>query len=174
MKTHSSTPSHDMAAEPKATQPPQSHFNTPSLDWMAAQTPARPPPTNPYRTPTRSTSPPRGDTTSPMLLLVMGVDDDNHRPTPPEAPEEGTAKRSSVLCEDREMDLKVTSRAMGRRTTPLTKAITSNPIRTVTLATKFLPEFLQEMDDQMVLLGMGGGVGFQAYGLPPPGGPWHD
>ena len=45
---------------------------------------------------------------------------------------------------------------MGRRTTPLTQAMASNLVRTVTLATKFPPEFLLEMEDQTVMLGMGG------------------
>ncbi len=91
-----------------------------------------------------------------MLLSVTGVDDNNHRPPPPPAPDKGTAKRSSVSCDDGDLDLTVALRAAGRRTTPLTKAIASNLVRTVTLATKFPPEFLQEMEDQTVMLGIGG------------------
>ncbi len=94
MKLRSSTPSHDMAVEPKATQPPQPRSTTPLLDSAVELKPARPPPTNPYRTPTHSTSSPRGDTTSPNLLLITGVDDDDHCPTPPPAPDEGTARGS--------------------------------------------------------------------------------
>ncbi len=50
----------------------------------------------------------------------------------------------------------VALRATGRRTTLLARAIASNPVRTVTLATKFPPKFLQEMEDQTVMSGMGG------------------
>ena len=168
MKTRSSTPSHNTASEPKANQPPQSRSNTPSLVSAAELKLARPPSTNPYRTPTRSTSPPRGDTTSPTLLLVTAIDDDDHRPPPPPAPDEGTAKRLSVSRDDGDLGLTVASRATGPQTTPLTKAIAINPVRTFTLATKFPPEFLQEMEDQTVMSRMGGGVGFRAYGRPPP------
>jgi hypothetical protein len=67
-----------------------------------------------------------------------------------------TAKRSSVSCDNRDLELTVALRVMGRRTTPLTQAMASNLVRTVTLATKFPPEFLLEMEDQTVMLGMGG------------------
>jgi hypothetical protein len=52
----------------------------------------------------------------------------------------------------------VASRTTGRRFTPLIKAIASDPIRTVTMATKFPPEFLQELEEQTVMSGMGGGL----------------
>ena len=174
MKTRSSTPSHDTAAEPKANQPPQSRSNTPSLVLAAERNPARPPPTNPYRTPIRSTSPPRGDTTSPTLLSI----DDDHRPPPPPAPDEGTAKRLSVSRDDGDLGLTVASRETGRQTTPLTKDIANDPISTVKLATKFPPEFFQEMEDQTVMSGMGGELDSEHTGdrrreaseFPQPGG----
>ena len=45
--------------------------------------------------------------------------------------------------------------ATGRRVTPLANAIASNPVHTVAMATKFPPEFLQAVDKQTVMLGMG-------------------
>ena len=60
------------------------------------------------------------------------------------------------LSDDGDLDLLVALRVTGRRITPLTKAIACNPIRTVKLATKFSPDFLQEMEDQTVMSGMGG------------------
>jgi hypothetical protein len=54
------------------------------------------------------------------------------------------------------MELLVASHVMGRRIMPITQAIASNPIRTVTMATKFSPDFLQEMEEQTVMSGMGG------------------
>ncbi len=73
MKTRLSTPLHNTVATTKATQPPQPHYTTPSLDLAAGLKQAWPPPTNPYRSLTHSTSPPRGDLTSLMLLSVTGV-----------------------------------------------------------------------------------------------------
>ena len=70
---------------------------------------------------------------------------------PPPALDNGTAKQSLVLRDNGDLGLTVALRTTGRRTTPLTQAIASNPIRTVTLATKFPPEFLQEMEDQTVM-----------------------
>ena len=52
----------------------------------------------------------------------------------------------------------VVLQAMGRRVTPLAKAIASNPIYTVAMATmamKFPPEFLQAVEEQTVMSGMG-------------------
>ena len=144
MKTRLSTPSHNTAVEPKAIQPPQSRSTTPLLDLVVELKPARPPPTNPYHTPARSTPPLRGDTTSPTLLLVTGVDDDDHHPPPPPAPDKGTAKQRSVLCDDGNLWLTVALRATGRQTTPLTQAMASNPLRMVTLATKFLRNFYRK------------------------------
>ncbi len=70
------------------------------------------------------------------------------------------------------------SRATGRQTTPLTKDIANDPISTVELATKFPPEFLQEMEDQTVMSGMGGELDSEHTGnrrreaseFPQPGG----
>jgi hypothetical protein len=158
MKTRSSTPSHDTAAEPKASQPPQSRSNTPSLVLAAERNPARPPPKNPYRTPIRSTSPPRGDSTSPTLLSGTGVEVDDHRPPPPPAPDEGTSKRRSESRKVGDVEGMVVLRVTGRRVTPLANAIASDPIHTVemaTMATKFPPEFLQAVEEQTVMSGMG-------------------
>ena len=77
-----------------------------------------------------------------------------HPPLP--APDKGTTTQISVSHGKGDLGLTVASRAMGRQTTPLTQAIANDPIRTVTLATKFPPEFLQEMEDQTVMSGMGG------------------
>ena len=49
----------------------------------------------------------------------------------------------------------VVLRATGQRVTPLAKAIASNPIHTATMATKFPPEFLQAVEEQTVMSGMG-------------------
>ena len=118
MKTRSSTPSHDLAADADATPTPQPRFTTPSLDSAAGRKQARPPPANPYRTPTRSTSenarptsekdrhtsPPQGDATSPTLLSEMGVDDDDHRPPPPPAPDERKATRRSTSYDGEDVE----------------------------------------------------------------------
>ena len=45
--------------------------------------------------------------------------------------------------------------ARGRRVTPLANAIASDPIHTVVMTTKFPLEFLQAVDEQMVMSGMG-------------------
>ena len=92
MKTCSSTPSRDTAADKTAAPTPQPRSTTPLLDLAAGRKQARPPPANSYRTPNRSTPPPRGDSTSPTLLSDTGVDDDDHHPPPPPAPNEGTSK----------------------------------------------------------------------------------
>ena len=155
MKTRSFTPSHDTAADKPANPTPQPRSTTPSLDSAAGRKQARPPPVNPYRTPTRSTSPPRGDSTSPTLLSDTGVDDDDHRPPPPPAPDEGTAKQRSTSCEEGDVDEMVVLQATGRQVTPLANAIVSNPVHTVAMATKFPPEFLQAVDEQTVMSGMG-------------------
>ena len=129
MKTRSSTPSHDLAAEADATPTPQPCFTTPSLESAAGRKQARPPPTNPYRTPTRFTSenaqnrstseiartrsttsetarnasPTHGDTTSPSLLSDKGVDDVDHSPPPPPAPDEyRTTQRSTSYDGEKE------------------------------------------------------------------------
>ncbi len=49
----------------------------------------------------------------------------------------------------------VVLRATGRRVTPLAKAIASDPIHTAAMATKFPPEFLQAVEEQTVMSGMG-------------------
>ena len=49
----------------------------------------------------------------------------------------------------------VALRATGRQFTPLTKSIATDPIHMVKMATKFPPEFLQEMEEQTVMSGMG-------------------
>jgi hypothetical protein len=52
----------------------------------------------------------------------------------------------------------VVLQATGRRVTPLANAIASDPIHTVemaTMATKFPPEFLQAVEEQTVMSGMG-------------------
>ena len=85
----------------------------------------------------------------------MGVNDDDHRPLPLPAPDEGTVTRRSDLCEEGDVDGMVVLRATGQRVTPLAKAIASNPIHTATMATKFPPEFLQAVEEQTVMLGMG-------------------
>jgi len=219
MKTCSSTPSHDSAADANANPTPQPRFATPSLDLAAGRKQARPPPANPYRTPTRSTSeiarpisekdhhtsPPQGDATSPTLLSEKGVDDDDHRrppppspdeckatlrstsyegedvegvvyftetrvdgdgpsPTPPPAPDERTATRHSTSCDEGDVDRLGYFTARGRRVTPLAHAIARDPVhmgdtvRTVAMATKFPPEFLQAVDEQSVMSGIGGDV----------------
>jgi hypothetical protein len=69
MKTRLSTPLHDTAAATKANPPPQPRSTTQLLDSTARLKQAQPPPTNPYRTPTRSTSPPaRGLDLSDALI----------------------------------------------------------------------------------------------------------
>ena len=73
-------------------------------------------------------------------------------------------KRSSISCDDGDMELLVALRATGRRITPLTKAIASNPICTVTMTMKFPPEFLQEMEEQTVMSGMGGELDSKSTG----------
>ena len=113
MKTRSSTPSHDTAVDKTATPTTQPRSTTPSLDSAAGQKQARPPPANPYRTPNRSTSPPRGDSTSPTLLSDTGVEVDDHRPPPPPAPDEGTSKRRSESREVGDVDGMVVLRATG-------------------------------------------------------------
>ena len=70
-------------------------------------------------------------------------------------PDEGTAKRPTDLCEEGDVDSIVVSRATGRRITPLAKAFASDSIQTVAMATKFPPEFLQAVEEQMVMSGMG-------------------
>ena len=118
MKTCSSTPSHDSAADANANPTPQPRFTTPSLDSAAGRKQARPPPANPYRTPTRSTSEnarptsekdqhtshPQGDATSPTLLSEKGVDDDDHRPPPPPAPDERKATRRSASYDGEDVE----------------------------------------------------------------------
>ena len=155
MKTCSSTPLHDTVAATKANPTPQPRSTTPSLDSAAGLKQARPPPANPYRTPTRSTSPTRGESTSPTLLSDTGVDDDDHRPPPPPAPDKGTAKRRLDSCEEGDVDGMVVLRATGQRVTPLAKAFASEPIHTVAMATKFPSEFLQAVEEQTVMSGMG-------------------
>ena len=113
MKTRSSTPSHDTVVATKVNPPPQPHSTTPLLDSAAGLKQAQPPPTNPYRTPTGSTSRPQGDSTSPMLLSVTGVDDNDHRPPPPPAPDEGMEKRSLVSCDEGDLEIMVALQAMG-------------------------------------------------------------
>jgi hypothetical protein len=158
MKTRLSIPSRDTAADKTATPTPQPRSTTPTLDSAAGRKQARPSPVNPYRTPNRSTSPPQGDLTSPMLLLDTGVDDDDHRPPPPPAPDKGTSKQCSELREVGDVDGMVVVRARGRRVTPLANAIVRDPINTVamaTMATKFPPKFLQAVEEQTVMSGMG-------------------
>ena len=118
MKTRSSTPSHDLAADANANPTPQPRFTTPSLDSAAGRKQACPPPANPYRTPTRSTSenarptsendqhtsPPQGDATSPTLLSEKGVDDDDHRPPPPPAPDERKATQRSTSYDGEDVE----------------------------------------------------------------------
>jgi hypothetical protein len=155
MKTRSSTPSHDTAADKTANPTPQPRSTTPSLDSAAGRKQARPPPANPYRTLTRSTSPPQGDLTSPTLLSEKGVDDDDHRPPPPPAPDERMATRRSDLCEEGNVDGMVFLHATGRCVTPLANTIASDPVHTVAMATKFPPEFLQAVNEQTVMSGIG-------------------
>ena len=225
MKTRSSTPSHDLAADADAPPTPQPRFTTPSLDSAAGRKQARPPPANPYRTPTRSTSenarptsandrptsPTQGDATSPTLLSEKGVDDDDHRPPPPPAPDERkatrrstsydgadvdgvvyfaekgvdgegprpptppapydrTATRRSTSCDEGDVEGLGYVTARGRRVTPLAHAIARDTVtmgdsaRTVTIATKFPPEFLQAVDEQSVMSGIGGEVDFAPTG----------
>ena len=66
------------------------------------------------------------------------------------------SKTSISLAWRRGLGLTVALRAARRRSTPLERAIANNPIHTVTLATKFPPEFLQEMEDQTVMSRIGG------------------
>ena len=175
MKTRSSTPSHDSAADANANPTPQPRYNTPSLDSAAGRKQARPPPVNPYPTPTRSTSknacptsendcptsPPQGDSTSLTLLSEKGVDEDDHRPPPPPAPDERTATRRSTSCDEGDVDGLVYLNARGRRVTLLANAITrdpvhtGDPVHTVAMATKFPPEFLQAVEEQTVMSGIG-------------------
>jgi hypothetical protein len=155
MKTCPFTPSHDMAADKTANPTPQPRSTTPSLDLAAGRKQAHPPPANPYRTPTRSTSPPRGDSTSPTLLSDTGVDDDDHRPPPPPAPDEGTAKRRSTSCDEGDVNGMVVLQATGRQVTPLANAFASDPVHMVAMATKFPTKFLQAVDEQTVMSGMG-------------------
>ena len=97
---------------------------------------------------------------------------------PPPALDEGMAKRLPASRDNGDLGLTVALHAMGRQTTLLTKAIANNPVRTVTLATKFPPEFLQEMEDQTVMSGMGGELDSEPTGdrrreaseFPQPGG----
>ncbi len=65
-------------------------------------------------------------------------------------------RKGYQLRDDGDLELTGALRATGRQTTPLTKDIANNLVCTVTLATKFPPEFLQEMEDQTVMSGMGG------------------
>ncbi len=81
---------------------------------------------------------------------------------------EAWQKRSSVLCDNGDLELTVASHVTGRRTMPLTQALASDPVRTVTLATNFPPSFLQEIGGPDSDVGNGGGVGFRAYGRPTP------
>jgi hypothetical protein len=53
------------------------------------------------------------------------------------------------------VDSIVDSRATGRWITPLANAFLSDSIQTVAMATKFPPEFLQAVEEQTVMLGMG-------------------
>jgi hypothetical protein len=155
MKTRSSTPLCDTAADKTATPTPQPHSTTPSLDSAAGRKQTHLPLANPYRTPNHSTSPPQGDSTSPTLLLDTGVDDDDHRPPPPPVPDEGTSNQRLESREAGDVDKMVVLRALGRRVTPLANAIASDPTHTVAMATKFPPEFLQAVEEQTVMLGMG-------------------
>ncbi len=146
MKTRSSTPSHDSAADDNANPTPQPRSNTPLLDSAAGRKQARPPPANPYRTSTRSTSenarptsekahptsPPQGDSTSPTLLLEKGVNDDDHRPPPPPAPDECTATRRLTSCDEGDVDGLVYLQARGRCVTPLANVIARDPVHTGT------------------------------------------
>jgi hypothetical protein len=58
MKMRLSTPSQDMATEPKAATKQPTRSNTPSLDSAAGPTVARTKPTNPYLTPKKFEDPP--------------------------------------------------------------------------------------------------------------------
>jgi hypothetical protein len=175
MKTRLSTPSHNSAADANANSTPPPRSNTPSLDLAAGRKQARPPPANPYRTPTcstsenarppsendRPTSPPQGDSTSPTLMSEKGVNDDDHRPPPPLAPDERTATRHSTSGEEEDVDRLVYFTARGHHVTPLANAIArdpvhmGDPVHTVAMATKFPPKFLQAVEEQTVMLGIG-------------------
>ena len=74
---------------------------------------------------------------------------------PHQRADEGMATRCSDLCEEGDVDRMVVLRATGRRVTPLAKAIASDPIHTAAMATKFPPEFLQVVEEQTVMSGMG-------------------
>ena len=164
----SSTPSHDMAAEPKATQPPKSCSTTPSLDSAAELKPARPPPVNPYRTPTRSTSPPRGDTTSPTILSLTELDDNDHRPPPPA----GTGRRHndtniSFACQ---RGFRVDG-GFARNGTPDHAAHTSHSKRPHPygyVGHKISSRIFTGNGGPDGDVGDGGGVGFRAYGQQTP------
>ena len=53
------------------------------------------------------------------------------------------------------MDSIVVLRVTGRRITPLANAFPSDSIQTVAMATEFPPEFLQAVEEQTVMSGMG-------------------
>ena len=75
---------------------------------------------------------------------------------PPPVPDKGTAKRLAVTRGDGDLGMTVALCAAGRQTMTLARAIANDPVRMVMLATKFPPKFLREMEDQTVMLGMGG------------------
>ena len=152
MKTRSSTPLRNTTVDKTATPTPQPRSTTPSLDSAAGRKQAHPPPANPYPTPNHSTSPPRGDSTSLTLLSDTGVDDDDHHLPPPPAPDEGTSKQRSESREAGDVNGMVVLQATGQWVTLLANAITSDPIHTAVMVTKFPPEFYRRLRNKQAVL----------------------
>ena len=84
---------------------------------------------------------------------------------PPPEPDKRTATQRLALCDEGVVDGMVFLPATGRHVTPLANAIASDPVHTVVMATKFPPKFLQAVDEQSMMSGIG-----EELESAPPGG----
>ncbi len=102
---------------------------------------------------------------SPTRLRDKEVEDDDHHPLPPLAPDDETSNNLSVTLLDEDLPMLVALHTTGHWTTPLKKAITKvDTIPRSTVATKFPPEFFHTTEDQRVISGMGEDVSPAAMG----------